>query len=47
MIKILCDDSTGRKAASYLYNDDYHRSRQQQTFDMSVTWMRMSFDPLQ
>ena len=45
MIKILYDVSTGCKEACD--SDDYHRSRQQQTFNMSVTWMRISFDHLQ
>ena len=45
MIKILCDDSTGCKEAGI--DDDYHRSRQRQTLNMSVTWMRISFDNLQ
>ena len=45
MIEILCGGSTGWKVVSN--NDDYHRSRQRQTFDISVTWMRMSFDQLQ
>ena len=40
MIEILCGGSTGWKVVSN--NDDYHRSRQRQTFDISVTWMRMS-----
>ena len=44
MIEILCGGSTGWKVVSN--NDDYHRSRQRQTFDISVTWMRMSFDQL-
>ena len=34
MIEILCDDSTGCKEASN--HDDYPRSRQRQTFNMSV-----------
>ena len=33
MIEILCDDSTGCKEAG---NNDYPRSRQRQTFNMSV-----------
>ena len=41
MIEILCDKPTDWKEASN--NDDYHRRRQRQTFDMSVTWMKMSF----
>ena len=42
MIEILCDDSTSRKEACD--NNDYHRSRQLQTFNMSVKSMRISFD---
>ena len=42
MIEILCDDSTSRKEACD--NNDYHRSRQLQTFNMSVKSMRNSFD---
>ena len=34
MIEILCDDSTSCKEACD--NNDYHRSRQRQTFNMSV-----------
>ena len=34
IIEILCDDSTSCKEAGD--NNDYHRSRQQQTFNMSV-----------
>ena len=34
MIEILCDDSTSCKEACD--NNDYHRSRQPQTFNMSV-----------
>ena len=41
MIEILCDDSTSKEACD---NNDYHRSRQQQTFDMSVKSMRNSLD---
>ena len=41
MIEILCDDSTSCKEASD--NNDYHRSRQRQTFNMSVKSMRISF----
>ena len=45
MIEMLCDDSTGCKEAG---NTDYpRRSTQWQMFDMSVTWMRISFDNLQ
>ena len=40
MIEKLCDDSPDWKTACF--NDDYHRSRQRLTFDMSVTWIRMS-----
>ena len=42
MIEILCDDSTSWKEAND--NNDYHRSRQRQTFNMSVKSMRISFD---
>ena len=42
MIEILCDDSTSCKEACD--NDDYHRSRQGQTFNMSVKSMRISLD---
>ena len=42
MIEILCDDSTSCKEACY--NNDYHRSRQRQTFNMSVKSMRISLD---
>ena len=38
MIEILCDDSTSCKEACD--NNDYHRSRQRQTFNMSVKSMR-------
>ena len=41
MIEILCDDSTICKEACN--NNDYHRSRQRQTFNMSVKLMRISF----
>ena len=42
MIEILCDDSTScKEACDY---KDYHRSRQRQTFNMSVKWMRNSLD---
>ena len=34
MIEILCDDSTSCKEACD--NNDYHRCRQRQTFNMSV-----------
>ena len=39
MIEMLFDDSIGCKEADN--NDDYHRSRQRLTFNMSVTWMRI------
>ena len=42
MIEILCDDSTSSKEACD--NNDYHRSRQRQTFNMSVKSMRISLD---
>ena len=42
MIEILCDDSTSCKEACD--NNDYHRSRQRQTFKMSVKMMRYSLD---
>ena len=42
MIEILCDDSTSCKKAGY--NNDYHRSRQRQTFNMSVKSIRTSLD---
>ena len=42
MIVILCDDSTSCKEACD--NNDYHRSRQQQTFKMSIKLMRISLD---
>ena len=42
MIEILCDDSTSCKEACD--NNDYHRSRQQQTFNMSVKSLRISLD---
>ena len=41
MIEILCDDSTSCKEACD--NNDFHRSRQRQTFNMSVKLMRISF----
>ena len=44
MIEILCDDSTSCKEACD--NNDYHRSRQRQTFSMSVISMRNSLDHL-
>ena len=42
MIEILCDDSTSCKEACA--NNDHHRSRQRQTFNMSVKSMRNSLD---
>ena len=42
MIELLCDGSTSCKEACD--NNDYHRSRQQQTFNMSVKSMRNSLD---
>ena len=42
MIEILCDDSTSCEEACD--NNDYHRSRQRQTFNMSVKSMRISLD---
>ena len=42
MIEILCDDSTSCKEACD--NNDYHRSRQRQMFNMSVKSMRISLD---
>ena len=42
MIEILCDDSTSCKEVCD--NNDYHRSRQQQTLNMSVKSMRISLD---
>ena len=42
MIEILCDESTSCKEACD--NNDYHRSRQQQTFNLSVKSMRISLD---
>ena len=42
MIEILCDDSTCCKEACD--NNDYHRSRERQMFNMSVKSMRISFD---
>ena len=42
MIEILCDDSTGCKETGD--NNDYHRSRQGQTFNMSVKSMRIILD---
>ena len=42
MIAILCDYSTSCKEACD--NNDYHRSRQRQKFNMSVKSMRISLD---
>ena len=42
MIEILCDDSTSCKKACD--NNDYHRSGQRHTFNMSVKTMRISLD---
>ena len=42
MIEILCDDSTSCKEAAD--NNDYYRSRQRQTFNMSVKSMRSTLD---
>ena len=42
MIEILCDDSTSCKEACD--NNDYHRSRQRKTFNMSVKSMVISLD---
>ena len=42
MIEILCDDSTSCKEVCD--NNDYYRSKQQQTFKMSVKSMRNSLD---
>ena len=42
MIEILCADSTSCKEAGD--NNDYHRSRQRQTLNMSVKSMRNSLD---
>ena len=42
MIEILCDDFTSCKEVCD--NNDYHRSRQRQTFNMSVKSMRNSLD---
>ena len=41
MIEILCDDSTSCKEECD--NNDYHRSRQRQTLNMSVKSMRISW----
>ena len=42
MIEILCDDSTSCEEACD--NNDYHRIRQRQKFNMSVKSMRTSLD---
>ena len=42
MAEILCDDSTSCKEACN--NNDYHRSRQRQMFNMSVKSMRISLE---
>ena len=42
MIEILCDDSTSCKEACD--NNEYHRSRQRQMFNMSVKSIRISLD---
>ena len=42
MIKILCDDITSCKEMGD--NNDFHSSRQRQTFNMSVQSMRISLD---
>ena len=42
MIEILCDDSTSCKEACD--NNNYHKCRQRQTFNMSVKLMRISLD---
>ena len=42
MIEVFCDVSTSCKEACD--NNDYHRSRQRQTFNMSVKTMRISLD---
>ena len=42
MIEILCDDATSCMEAGD--NNDYHRSGQRQTFNMSVKSMRISLD---
>ena len=44
-IHVLCNDSTSCKEVGN--NDDYHRSRQRKTCNMSVTWIRISLDHLQ
>ena len=42
MIEILCDDSTSCREECD--NNDYHRSRQRQTFNVSVKSIRISLD---
>ena len=42
MVEILCDDSTSCKEAGD--NNDHHRSRQRQTFNVSVKSMIISYD---
>ena len=42
MIEILCDDSSSCKETAD--NNDHYRSRQRQTFYMSVKSMRISLD---
>ena len=42
MIEIVCDDFTSCKEACD--NNDYHKSRQRQTFNMSVKSMRNNLD---
>ena len=44
MIEILCDDSTSCK--EMVDNNDYHRCRQQQMFNISVKSLRISLDQL-
>ena len=44
MIEILCDVFTRFKEVCD--NNDYHKSRQRQTFNMSVKSMRVSLDHL-
>ena len=42
MVEILCDDSTSCKEACD--NNDYHRSRQRQMFNLRIKSMRISLD---
>ena len=42
MVEILCDDSTSCNEACD--NNDYHRSRQRQTFNLSVKSKRISLE---